>query len=490
MSQIISTTKESTDAALPLNYARTLSWLSLVIILLTSLGLSIFIANSVRDTLLTRQEEFAKQLMQNLNSQIFRRFVLPTMFARGHINPMESTQYDQLDKIVHSVIQGLPVEKLRLYDFAHRLAYSTQKSEMGSNDFVPENIKEILDGSPITSQIISSIPQWQAPFRVPLNKGTFVLKVLSPLKGELIEYEKEPIMGALELTQDITNVYEQVIAFQGILVGMCLLSSAVLFTLLLILIRRSERVLAERMNKNRQLENKLHDNEKLASMGRVVASIAHEIRNPLGIIRSSAELLQKRTDKTDSGTSRILNAIYDESVRLSQTVNDFLDYAKPRQPKTDIIDIHFIFTQVFAFLEGEFNRNQITIDHNLEKGLLVHGDKDLLYRAFYNILVNGQQAMNGPGIIKILVDKTIEKNQLYWQLDFIDSGSGFNDDILNHVLDPFFTTKDDGTGLGLPIVNSIVSSHNGHIELTNSPDSGACVRVFLPAIIEDEAKNE
>ena len=91
--------------------------------------------------------------------------------------------------------------------------------------------------------------------------------------------------------------YEQVLAFQGIIVVMCLLSSVVLFGLLLMLIHRAERVLAERMHRNRLLENELHSNEKLAGTGRVIASIAHEIRNPLGIIRSSAELLQRRTDK-------------------------------------------------------------------------------------------------------------------------------------------------------------------------------------------------
>lgn len=80
------------------------------------------------------------------------------------------------------------------------------------------------------------------------------------------------------------------------------------------------------------LENEIHSNERLVSMGRVVASIAHEIRNPLGIIRSSAELLQRRTDKADAGTRRILGAIYDEAVRLSQTVNDFLTTPGPVSP--------------------------------------------------------------------------------------------------------------------------------------------------------------
>ena len=88
-------------------------------------------------------------------------------------------------------------------------------------------------------------------------------------------------MGALELTQDITSDYEQILLFQGVVVVTCLLSSVIMFALLLMLIQRAERVLADRMAKNRQLENELHSNEKLVSMGRVIASIAHEIRNPL-----------------------------------------------------------------------------------------------------------------------------------------------------------------------------------------------------------------
>ncbi len=203
-------------------------------------------------------------------------------------------------------------------------------------------------------------PTWKAPFHVPLDKGSFVLRVLFPLKGEPISANgkeiEAPVMGALELTQDITDDYERVLAFQGIIVVMCLLSSVVLFGLLLMLIHRAERVLAERMHKNRQLENQIHSNEKLVSMGRVVASIAHEIRNPLGIIRSSAELLQRRAGKTDPGTNRILEAIYDESVRLSQTVNDFLDYARPRQPRDDLVDVSLVLDQATGFLQDEFSR--------------------------------------------------------------------------------------------------------------------------------------
>ncbi|MDE7371607.1 MAG: two-component sensor histidine kinase [Desulfovibrio sp.] len=482
---------------MPLSYARTLSWLSLLFILLSSLALSFFISSSVRDTLLRRQEDFARQLVENLNSQIYRRFALPTIMANGRIALRQPTQYEHLDRVVRSVIEGLPVEKLRIYDFTRRVAYSSDKEDQGRAGLAPPNVDAVLDGSTVSSEIISSIPAWQAPFRVPLKEGTFVLRVLYPLRGEPMGPEhKVPVMGALELTQDITDDYERVLAFQGIIVVMCLLSSVLLFGVLHLLIQRAERVLAERMQKNRQLENELHSNERLVSMGRVVASIAHEIRNPLGIIRSSAELLQRRTAGADKGTARILGAIYDEAVRLSQTVNDFLDYARPRKPREDMVDVDLVLDQALAFLEGEFSRKGVSVERELEPGLFVRGDKDLLYRAFYNILVNGQQALDGPGVIRVSGRRLDaggapgasgapgtadgQPAEPLVALEFLDSGPGFDPDALGSLLDPFFTTKEGGTGLGLPIVQSIIVGHGGRIELENGPDGGALVRVILP----------
>ncbi len=359
---------EKAEESLPLSYARTLSWLSLLFILLTSLALSFFISSSVRETLMRGQVDFARLLAENLNSQIFRRFALPTILANGRISLRQPTQYERLDNVVKSVIEGLPVEKLRIYDFSHLVAYSTKKDEIGKTGVAPANLEDVLEGHAAKSEIISRYPHWQAPFHVPLDKGSFVLRVLFPLKGEPISANgkeiEAPVMGALELTQDITDDYERVLAFQGIIVVMCLLSSVVLFGLLLMLI-----------HKNRQLENQIHSNEKLVSMGRVVASIAHEIRNPLGIIRSSAELLQRRAGKTDPGTNRILEAIYDESVRLSQTVNDFLDYARPRQPRDDLVDVSLVLDQATGFLQDEFSRRGVAVENDVERALLCAATK-------------------------------------------------------------------------------------------------------------------
>ena len=474
---------------IPLSYARTLSWLSLLFILLTSLGLSFFIASSVRETLLRRQDDFTRLLVENLNSQIYRRFALPTILAGGRIALRQPTQFERLDSVVRSVIQGLPVEKLRIFDFSHKVAYSTHKDELGKDNLAPPNLDEVLKGDKPKLEILSSIPAALAWFHVPLTAGTFTMRVLHPLRGEPIGTEEAPVMGVLELTQDITDDYERVMAFQAIIVVMCLLSSVVLFGLLLLLIQRAEKGLAERLIKNQKLEKEIHSNEKLVSMGRVVASIAHEIRNPLGIIRSSAELLQKRAEQGDAGTRRILGAIYDESVRLSRTVNDFLDYARPRQPRRDETDLRQVLEHAVAFLAAEFEKCGVTIDNQVPPGLLVDGDKDLLYRAFYNILVNAQQAMNGPGSITISSERVPPSSQAgkqenkdgFVRIAFLDSGPGFPRESMKNLLDPFFTTKDAGTGLGLPIVQSIITGHGGYLELANGENGGALALVYLPA---------
>ena len=131
-------------------------------------------------------------------------------------------------------------------------------------------------------------------------------------------------------------------------------------------------------------------------------------------------------------------------------------------------------------MEGEFGRSGVGLKKNFEEDLWVLGDKDLLYRAFYNVLANAQQALDMGGTIDIHVFRRDDRAVL----DFTDSGKGFDPETLPHLLEPFFTTKEGGTGLGLPIVKSIIESHGGTIELSNAEEGGARVEVTLPLAVE------
>lgn len=566
------------DNAKPFGFARTLSWVSLVLIVSSSLAVSFFISNNAREALLSKQQNFALLLAENLNHQIYRQFTLPTLVGFGRIALRQPAQYKRLDDVIQATIHGLHVERLRIYDHDKVVSYDSEESDLGKTDIAPTGTDEALEGLKPTFEIAPYFSFWENMFLLNDTAGSYILRTVYPLRVEnrnITEHSDGPVMGVLEITQDITGDLATVVRFQWIIILTSLVSALLLFCILQLFIRRADRLFAERLEEVQGLQQELHQNEKLASMGRVIASIAHEIRNPLGIIRSSAELLLSRarkqcaentnasaptTPKPDKVSQRILEAIYDESMRLSQTVNDFLDYARPRKPVQDTVDIDQILAQAIAFLEPELRRCHVGITRDLSDrlgplaspnadslGVLsdepvdyltehltkrdgtphtsahafsCQGDKGMLYRAFYNIMVNGLQAiesktqcptlrrLGGSGMGDSTHSQEAEQNSItiatrrFWidsngrevdtpssadpnltamlELTFIDTGTGFPEDIKAKLLDPFFTTKDQGTGLGLPIVNSIITSHGGSVALDNAPQGGALVRVVLP----------
>lgn len=293
------------------------------------------------------------------------------------------------------------------------------------------------------------------------------------------------VIGALEFTQDITSDYQKLITFQRVIILSALGTALLIFFVLRMLIHRADRINAQRMREREEYEREAVQNEKLVSMGRMVAGIAHEIRNPLGIIRSSAELLVSRLKDKDPLTAKIMAAIHEEAVRLSKTVGDFLDYARPRTMKLDPLDLGLLMDQALTFLEQKCREQRVEVVRDYPTGVMVAGDKDMLYRALYNILVNALEAMSvqksqeGEDVAgQIVVRMAVEKSGI--RLRIMDTGPGIPPDIRDKLLDPFFTTKDSGTGLGLAITANILRSHDAVIELGDNPEGGARVDILFP----------
>ncbi|GAB7079483.1 ATP-binding protein [Megalodesulfovibrio paquesii] len=464
--------------------AKYLIWTSLAVTFLAGLVLAIVIANQARQTLLAKQQDFGLLLAQNLNHQIYRRFILPTLVGFGRVELREKAQYERLESVINSTIHGLNMLELRIYDLDGYVSYSTERENVGRQDLMTPDVKRVADrGEPIFAVgQREDVPFW-SPWLVAPKAGQMVMKMTYPLRvaSDLTDLDDDvhngTLVGVLEIYQDISGVYKTVIRFQWIIILNSLGISLLLFLVLLMLIRRVDKINAQRLSEKQRLERELHQNEKLASMGRMVASIAHEIRNPLGIIRSSAELLLKKQGDENSLHGRILKAIYDESKRLSQIVSDFLDYARPKAPKQEPVDLASVLDQVLVFLEHECRKNEVRVDRAIDDGLHLAGDKDLLYRAFYNIVSNSLQAMNGPGTITVAGQRQGDALEIVIQ----DSGPGIDPGIMDKLLDPFFTTKDHGTGLGLAITNGIFQSHGGQLKLENAPEGGARAIVRLPA---------
>ncbi|HCG04569.1 MAG TPA: two-component sensor histidine kinase, partial [Desulfovibrio sp.] len=258
---------------LPFGFARFLSWVSLVLILASSIVMSVVITDSARNTMFRKQQEFASLLAENLNHQIYRRFTLPTLMGAGRIALRQPVQYERLDQLVQSVIHGLQVSRVRIYDHAKIVSYSTDRADLGRADLAGPDVAAALRDEAPSYSIDADISFWRALFTPRLEPGSFILRTIYPLRvegrlGRIDDDDDGPIMGMLEMTQDITNDTQAIIAFQWLIIGTASLSSLVLFGMLLVFIRRAERVMAERMQEKQRLERELHQHEKLAGMGR------------------------------------------------------------------------------------------------------------------------------------------------------------------------------------------------------------------------------
>lgn len=225
-----------------------------------------------------------------------------------------------------------------------------------------------------------------------------------------------------------------------------------------------------------KLEEKLRKTEHLSAIGEMTAGVSHEIRNPLGIIKSSADLLKKKIARNDTQT-RIPDIIIEESARLDNIIKDFLDFARPKSPDLRPCRVEQIVEKNISYLAFQIEERGLTVEKKVQGDLPeIMGDSAMLYQAFLNILINSFQETSDEG--KLTIEIFREDSSI--TVLFLDDGSGIKEENFKKIWTPFFTTKDSGTGLGLGIVKNIIDCHNGRITISNRETAGVQVKITLP----------
>lgn len=222
--------------------------------------------------------------------------------------------------------------------------------------------------------------------------------------------------------------------------------------------------------------------ERLATIGEMSAKVAHEIRNPLVSIGGFARLLERKLGGHPE-LKKYATIIKMQVNNLESILNEILDVARPKKPEICAVDLHQIIHQVLMMLEDVARRRNIDI--RLKFGCInskVMGDEKLLYQVILNLLKNGIEAIGKQGQIVVATD--CEEN--FIKLAIVDTGSGIAVENMKKIYDPFFTTKTEGTGLGLPIVRQIIRDHNGRIEIRSEEGKGTTVEIYLPQAMVDE----
>jgi signal transduction histidine kinase len=247
--------------------------------------------------------------------------------------------------------------------------------------------------------------------------------------------------------------------------------------------------LAETNRKLEQAQAEAQRSERLAALGQMSAGLAHEIRNPLGVIKGSAEMLHQKLGESNPLASELAGYISSETNRLSALVTRFLDFARPLHTELVPQEIPAVLDRALHSVALTQKDSMVRVERQYEANLpLVPLDESLSEQAFVNLIQNAYDAMGSSGgILGVTAARANDGNRDGVEVRIEDTGPGVPAELREQIFNPFVTTKKTGVGLGLSIVSRIIDGHHGTIRVEDGGNGqhGACFVVFFPA--SDEA---
>lgn len=220
--------------------------------------------------------------------------------------------------------------------------------------------------------------------------------------------------------------------------------------------------------------------ERLAAIGQLTAGLAHELRNPLSSIRGTAEILADDYSP-DHPKYEMAGVLLKESARLNEILDSFLDFARPRPLQIQEKDLRSELSNVVETLNQHSAKGEHDIVLDVKGDVpRVQVDPDRLMQVFLNLGINALEAMEKKGTLTIRLSTKTRDDRRCVSIIFQDEGPGIDQKTVEKIFNPFFTTKQSGTGLGLPISHRIVEDHGGRIEVTSTPGEGSTFEILLP----------
>ncbi len=225
-----------------------------------------------------------------------------------------------------------------------------------------------------------------------------------------------------------------------------------------------------------KLEEELRRSERLASLGRLVAGVAHELRNPIGIVKTSTQLMEQELKGKAPEILEFTSVINEQVDRQNRVIKELLDFGRPSKPVIENVSVNSLLEKVLVFTRAMLRQNNIQLNLSLGKELpVIRVDGEQVKQVFVNLILNAVQAMPNGGTLTI---ETFADDQYVYIL-FTDTGDGIPEEELKNIFDPFYTTKETGTGLGLSISHRIVTLNKGKISADTS-ESGSVFTVKFP----------
>ncbi|MGB0084402.1 MAG: HAMP domain-containing sensor histidine kinase [Rhodomicrobiaceae bacterium] len=241
--------------------------------------------------------------------------------------------------------------------------------------------------------------------------------------------------------------------------------------------------MAEQLDRLKSMEAGMRKTQQLAAFGEAAAVIAHEIRNPLGIIKTSSQVVRMKS-RLAPAEDRLIGFVLEEVRRIDRLIQDILDYVRPRELEREALDLRDILAHVAEAARPALAERGIEDDVvACADPLAVLGDRDRLHQAFLNLVLNAMDAMPEGGRLRIVE----ERQQGMAKISIADQGVGMSEEVRRRAFDPFFTTKTKGAGLGLAKVQAIIGDHGGSISCESAPGYGTTFTICL-AVLQNQGQ--
>ena len=236
--------------------------------------------------------------------------------------------------------------------------------------------------------------------------------------------------------------------------------------------------MADALTERKKLEEQMQRADRMASLGEIAAGVAHEIRNPLTTIRGFVQFIDEDFPENDS-RHEFTGIITKEVDRLNRIVEELMFYARPSETQAIQVDLNQILEYSLRLANFDGSKNKVQILEEYDRQLpLVSVDGEQIKQVFLNLMINSRQAVATDGEIKVTT--RISDNKEFVEVVIADNGSGIKPENLKRLFDPFFTTRETGTGLGLAVAQKIVELHGGQIEAESTLGKGSSFSVYLP----------
>lgn len=251
-------------------------------------------------------------------------------------------------------------------------------------------------------------------------------------------------------------------------------------------INRLGTTLKENMKREKQIEDRMRHTEKLAALGRLVAGVAHEVRNPLATIRLRIQMCERATPNSNIRESCAV--ALEEIERLNGIVNRLLSFSRPVLLRKQATNLSRLAEQRLESFRDKAQRAGVTFVTNFSRdGMTVQVDQDRMAQVFDNVIHNAIESMSESGgalCVSVSSEMNAAATAPQTCVEFRDAGKGISTDALHHIFDPFFTTKPSGTGLGLSICHELVRAHGGEIHVESAEGRGTVVQISIPLQVE------